>query len=84
MSKTPEITSSAPAQSTSLTPKELALELNVDQKSLRSVMRRLASETPGSGGRWEIDSDFAEILRGHFANQRGNRKVVKFVPKSVE
>ena len=81
MKQNPEIAPVAETQK-SVTPKELAAEIGCDQKSLRSVMRRLASETPGSGGRWEIDSDFAEILRAHFANQRGNRKVVKFTPKA--
>lgn len=63
-----------------ITPKELAQELNVDAKTLRRIMRSMAVETPGSGARWEIDSEFADALRERVSRTH-NRKVTKFVPK---
>lgn len=72
---------SAKAESSkNLTPKELADELNVDPKTLRRVMRSLASETPGSGARWEITPEFADVIRERM-NRTHNRKVVTFTPK---
>ena len=62
------------------TPKELAIELNIDQKTLRRIMRSMAAETPGSGGRWEIDADFEGALRERVSRTH-NRKTVKFTPK---
>lgn len=64
-------------------PKELAQEIGCDAKTLRRVMRSLASETPGSGARWEIDEDFAEILRERMSRTH-NRKVVRFVAKDSD
>jgi hypothetical protein len=67
-----------------MTPKDLAKEIGVEAKSLRSAMRRLADDQPGSGGRWDIDDDFADVLRAHCERNNGNRRVVKFVPKVTE
>ena len=64
-----------------ITPKDLAKEIGIDQKSLRRIMRSMATETPGQGGRWEIDAEFADALRQRVSRSH-NRKVVKFVPKS--
>lgn len=64
-----------------LTPKDLANELNVDPKTLRRVMRSLADETPGSGARWEITPEFADVIRERM-NRTHNRKVVTFKPKA--
>lgn len=65
------------------TPKELAIELNVDQKTLRRIMRSMAAETPGSGGRWEIDADFESALKERVSRTH-NRKTVKFVPEATK
>ena len=84
LKNTPEIKAEeipAPATVKGITPKELAKELNVDQKTLRRIMRSMATETPGQGGRWEIDAEFADALRNRVSRSH-NRKVVKFVPKS--
>lgn len=64
-----------------MSPKELATELNIDAKTLRRIMRSLASETPGAGGRWEIGEDFADVIRDRVSRTH-NRKVVKFSPKA--
>ena len=66
-----------------ITPKDLAKEIGIDQKSLRRIMRSMATETPGQGGRWEIDAEFAQALRERVSRSH-NRKVVKFVPKNTE
>lgn len=63
-------------------PKELATELAIDPKTLRRIMRSMAEETPGSGARWEIDAEFEAAIRDRVSRTH-NRKVVKFVPKSV-
>jgi len=63
-----------------MTPKDLAAELHIDAKTLRRIMRSLAAETPGSGARWEISPEFAEILRERVSRTH-NRKVVSFQPK---
>ena len=78
---TPEIKAEEIPAAKGITPKELAKELNVDQKTLRRIMRSMATETPGQGGRWEIDAEFADALRNRVSRSH-NRKVVKFVPKS--
>jgi hypothetical protein len=66
--------------SKNMTPKDLAAELHCDAKTLRRVMRSLASETPGSGARWEITPEFADVIRERM-NRTHNRKVVTFTPK---
>ena len=78
---TPEIKAEEIPAAKGITPKELAKELNVDQKTLRRIMRSMATETPGQGGRWEIDAESADALRNRVSRSH-NRKVVKFVPKS--
>lgn len=64
-----------------LTPRQLADELHMDQKSLRRIMRSMAAETPGQGSRWEIGEDFADALRERVSRTH-NRKTVRFVPKT--
>ena len=78
--KPTEIPAEIPAAK-GITPKDLAKEIGIDQKSLRRIMRSMATETPGQGGRWEIDAEFAEALRNRVSRSH-NRKVVKFVPKA--
>lgn len=82
---TPEVTPAelpvAIPASKGITPKDLAKEIGIDQKSLRRIMRSMATETPGQGGRWEIDAEFADALRNRVSRSH-NRKVVKFVPKA--
>lgn len=69
-----------PASNKNMTPRELADELHVDPKTLRRVMRSLASETPGSGARWEITPEFKAIIVDRM-NRTHNRKTVTFTPK---
>jgi len=69
--------------STLKTPNQLADELNISPKALRSIMRKLADEKPGSGGRWGIDSDF-EALLTEYVNRATNRKVVVAKAKVTE
>ena len=64
-------------------PKELANEIGCDAKTLRRVMRSMADETPGSGARWEIDEQFADLLRERMSRTH-NRKTVRFVAKSED
>lgn len=75
-----EIVAEIAPSATAMTPKQLATELNLDPKSLRRIMRSMAQDQPGSGGRWEIDTEFAQALRERVSRSH-NRKVVKFVPK---
>lgn len=49
-----------------ITPKELANELNTDPKTVRKFLRSLSSERPGKGGRWAIPTDMVEELADRF------------------
>jgi hypothetical protein len=49
-----------------ITPKELATELNTDPKTVRKFLRSLSSERPGKGGRWAIPTDMVEELTDRF------------------
>lgn len=66
-----------------LTPKQLAEELFIDQKTLRRIMRSMAAETPRQGARWEIGEDFADALRERVSRTH-HRKTVRFVPKVTD
>ena len=61
--------------------KELAAELGIDPKALRSIMRKMtdADSQPGSGGRWVIvrDSELFTELVNRVKNAH-HRKVTKF------
>jgi hypothetical protein len=67
-----EIVAEIAPSATAMTPKQLATELG--------IMRSMAQAQPGSGARWEIDTEFADALRQRVSRSH-NRKVVKFVPK---
>ena len=53
-----------------LTPKELAVELNSDPRTVRKFLRECARaaevETPGKGSRWAIESKHVRTLRTGF------------------
>lgn len=50
-----------------LTPKELALELGTDPKTCRKFLRSLTSDRAGKGGRWVIDANDLDALKERFA-----------------
>ena len=52
-----------------MTPKEIAVELEVDPKVVRRFLRSLiaADDRPGKGGKWAIDADAMPALRTKFA-----------------
>jgi hypothetical protein len=60
-----------------VSPKDFATELNCDPKTLRRIMRSMTDDQPGSGGRWEIDTDseFADAIRERVSRTH-NRKTV--------
>lgn len=53
-----------------LNPKELAVELDTDAKTVRKFLRSkasgLAAEAPGKGGRWAIESKKVRSLKSKF------------------
>lgn len=49
------------------TPAQLSLELNVDQKRIRDVLRELYGPLPESITRWELDDAQADAVRARFA-----------------
>lgn len=53
-----------------LTPKELAVELNSDPRTVRKFLRAEAkengTETPGKGSRWSIEARQVRSLRKRF------------------
>lgn len=55
---------------TTLTPKELAKQLDTDPKRARKFLRSkdsgLAAEAPGKGGRWAIDARKVKGLKSKF------------------
>ncbi|MGH9904835.1 MAG: hypothetical protein ACRD8U_04520 [Pyrinomonadaceae bacterium] len=54
-----------------LTPKELAKELDTDPRTVRKFLRSKASglnaDAPGKGGRWAIESKKVRGLKGKFS-----------------
>lgn len=76
MADTPKL-----APKAEISAKELAAELNIDPKALRSIMRKMtgADAQPGSGGRWVIVRDsalYTELLVR--VKNAHHRKVTKF------
>lgn len=56
-----------------MTPKELAIELNSDPKTIRKFLRSLTTDRAGKGGRWVIDSNDLPSLRIRFAEFNSRR-----------
>lgn len=60
-----------------LTPKELAVELDTNAKLVRSFLRSkdsgLAADAPGKGGRWAIDARKVKGLKGKFTKWEAKR-----------
>lgn len=62
---------------TTMTPKELAAELNTDPKSIRKFLRSLSDDRAGKGGRWAIDATDLPALAAAFADW-GTRRATTF------
>ena len=60
----------------SITPKELALLLDTDPKTLRRFLRAMTSDRPGRGGRWVIPADQVDAIRDRFNNWGGTKRTV--------
>jgi len=58
------------------TPKDLAKVLNMDEKSVRNILRKITTEQPGSGGRWNLTSRTTEEWIAIFAEKRARKTVV--------
>lgn len=56
-----------------ITPKELAIELNTDAKTVRKFLRTLTTDRAGKGGRWVIDAADLDALRIKFADFNSRR-----------
>ncbi|WP_447647245.1 hypothetical protein [Microbacterium forte] len=50
----------------SITPAQLSLELNVDQKRIRDVLRENYGTLPEGRSRWDLDDDQAGLIRTRF------------------
>lgn len=61
-------TTTEETETNSLTPKELALHLGSDPKTVRKFLRSLTTERPGKGGRWVIQRSDLEALEARFEN----------------
>lgn len=59
-----------------MTPKELAIELDTDAKTVRKFLRSLTTERAGKGGRWVIDADDLDTLKDRFAAYNSRRSTV--------
>lgn len=59
-----------------ITPNELAAEMNINPKSLRRFMRSLTDERAGRGNRWELTPEICEEIKTRYADQ--NRARVAF------
>lgn len=57
------------------TPKDLARVLNMDEKSVRNVLRKITVEQPGSGGRWNLTTKSTEDWVAIFAEKRTRKTV---------
>jgi|SRR5580765_2450959 len=58
------------------TPKDLAAVLNLDEKSVRSTLRKITTEQPGSGGRWDLSGMPTEFWLAEFAKKKARKTVV--------
>lgn len=61
-----------------ITPKELAVELDTDAKTCRRFLRSLVSDDarPGKGSRWSIDSSMVDDLKVRFADYTARKATV--------
>jgi hypothetical protein len=58
------------------TPKDLAKILNLDEKSVRGTLRKITTEQPGSGGRWDLSGMPTEFWLAEFAKKKARKTVV--------
>jgi hypothetical protein len=58
------------------TPKDLARLLGMDEKSVRNILRKITTEQPGSGGRWNLTGHTNDEWRQIFAAKRARKTVV--------
>jgi hypothetical protein len=57
------------------TPKDLAAVLNMDEKTVRGILRKITVEQPGSGGRWNLTNLTTEEWIAKFAEKRTRKTV---------
>lgn len=57
-------------------PKDLARLLNMDEKQVRATLRKITTEQPGSGGRWNLTAKSNDEWRAIFAEKRARKTVV--------
>lgn len=65
-----------------MTPKELALELDSDPKTIRKFLRSLTTERAGKGGRWIIDENDLDALRIAFDDFSSRRATIFELPET--
>lgn len=63
-----------------MTPKELAVELDTDPKTVRKFLRSLTADRAGKGGRWVIDAADLEAIKAKFADYNARRAAVFTLP----
>lgn len=75
-----------------LNPKELAIALDSDARTVRKFLRSnesgIAGNAPGKGGRWAIEAKLVRSLKGKFAKwdaaQRAEREAARNAAATVE
>jgi len=63
-----------------MTPKELAVELDTDPKTVRKFLRSLTPDRAGKGGRWVIDANDLDAIKAKFADYSARRAAVFTLP----
>jgi len=58
------------------TPKDLAAVLFMDEKTVRGILRKITTEQPGSGGRWNLTNLTTEEWIAKFAEKKARKTVV--------
>lgn len=57
-----------------ITPASLSLELQVDQKRIRDVLRDLYGKLPNSTTRWELTEEQADAVRSRLPSDQGSKE----------
>lgn len=55
-----------------ITPKEIADEIGVSDKRVRSVLRSMTSDRAGRGNSWALTPEIADAVRAEFARRSVN------------
>lgn len=61
------------SEARTITPKDIANELNVDAKVLRSFIRSHTTNRAGKGGAWRFTANEADRIKRAFANRSTKR-----------